>query len=221
MNTLTRTKRAAAASVLVAACALAACGDDDDESAAPVEAADVADDEAAADTTTADTTAAPTPDTSTDATDGDAKAEPEVVEVAMTDYAFGGIPESVPAGTKFHIQNASKKEVHELVAFRLPDDEKRPVADLMKLPEAELGPIFGSGMPAMVLLAPPGGEQIAAVGDGTLTKPGRYLLMCSIPTGADAEEFMKAAAKSSEGPPAVKGGPPHFVHGMHAEVLVK
>ena len=38
---------------------------------------------------------------------------------------------------------------------------------------------------AAVLLADPGGEQIAAIGDGVLSEPGRYLLLCAIPTGVD------------------------------------
>ena len=70
-----------------------------------------------------------------------------------------------------------------------------------------------------VLLTAPGGEQIAAVGDGTLAEPGRYLIMCAIPTGADAEEYLAAAA-TSDGPTQVEGGAPHFAHGMFAALIV-
>ena len=74
----------------------------------------------------------------------------------------------------------------------------------------------------MVLLQPPGSdEQIVAVGDGTLTEAGRYVLMCFIPTGADPEEYLAAAAASEgEAPTGVAGGPPHFVNGMYAELQV-
>ena len=72
-----------------------------------------------------------------------------------------------------------------------------------------------------MLLAAPDGEQIAAVGDGTLAEPGRYLLLCSIPTGVDPGDYLRAAAESAGGPPDVAGGPPHFVNGMFAELIVE
>ena len=58
-----------------------------------------------------------------------------------------------------------------------------------------------------------------AVGDGTLQEPGRYLVICTIPTGADPAEYLAAEA-TSNGPPDVEGGPPHFTHGMYAELDV-
>ena len=92
--------------------------------------------------------------------------------------------------------------------------------DLVQLPADELGARLGA--PVTVLLQPPGSdEQIVAVGDGTLTEPGRYVLMCFIPTGADPEEYLAAAAASEgEAPTGVAGGPPHFVNGMYAELQV-
>jgi hypothetical protein len=85
------------------------------------------------------------------------------------------------------------------------------------------GELMGAlGEPTMVLLAEPaGGTTIPAVGDGTLSEPGRYAVMCFIPTGADPAEYLRVAAETEEGPPQVPGGPPHFVHGMHAELLVR
>ena len=63
--------------------------------------------------------------------------------------------------------------------------------------------------------------ELSAEGDGTLTEPGRYLVLCAIPTGADPGEYLAAAAASEGGPPeGVAGGPPHFVNGMWAEVTV-
>ena len=72
-----------------------------------------------------------------------------------------------------------------------------------------------------MLLAPPGEGAIAAVGDGTLSEPGRYAIICAIPTGADPAEYLAAAAESEGGPPEVPGGPPHFVNGMFAEIVVE
>ena len=137
------------------------------------------------------------------------------------DYRFEGLPEQITAGTRIDFKNGSTKEVHEFVASRLPDSETRPVSDLVKLPESEAQAIFGSGPPATVLLAPPGGgETIKALGDGTLSTPGRYAVTCSIPTGADPAAFLKAVQESREGPPNAPGGPPHLAHGMFAEVRV-
>ena len=46
-----------------------------------------------------------------------------------------------------------------------------------------------------MLVAPPGEEAIAVLGDGTL-EPGRYLVACAIPTGADPAEFMRQAQQA-------------------------
>jgi hypothetical protein len=104
-----------------------------------------------------------------------------------------------------------------LVAFRLPDDEERSIDELVHPSPGEL--VGALGEPVAVMLAVPGGDPIHAVGDGTLSEPGRYAVMCFIPTGADPGEYLAAAAES-EGPPQVDGGPPHFVHGMAAELTV-
>jgi len=120
------------------------------------------------------------------------------------------------------VRNDSEAEMHELVAVLLPDDEERSVSELLSLPEEEIGALLGGGEPAAVLLATPGSDEtIPAVGDGTLTEPGRYLIACFIPQGADPDEFMAAAAESEGGPPEVEGGPPHFVLGMQAELRVE
>ncbi len=204
--TPTRTRRAgrlAVAALLTAGLLLVACGDDDDPEAT-------------------DTTDAPT-DSSADSTDGETSEssapedEGDVVEVELVDYAFEGLPESVPAGTKLTVTNSSEAEAHELVALLIPEDEERSVEELSELPQEELETIF-AGEPATVLIAGPGGEQIDALGDGTLTEPGRYALICSIPTGADPEEIL-----NSDGPPAEDpdAGPPHFVQGMYAELVVE
>lgn len=143
------------------------------------------------------------------------------VAVKAVDYSFQGLPGSVKAGTVLTLSNGSTKELHELVAVRLPETEKRSVDELVKLPEDQLDALF-SGPPAAVLLAPPGGAaQITAVGDGTLKDKGRYLLLCAIPTGADPAAYLKAAQASGDGPPNVPGGPPHLTKGMYAQITVK
>lgn len=153
-------------------------------------------------------------------TDADAADEPSTVTVRAVDFGFEGLPDSVSAGTAFELVNTSSSELHELVAIRLPDDEDRAVAELVTLPPEQLAALFP--LVETVLLTPPGqeSEQIAAVGDGTLTESGRYAIICAIPTGADPAEYLAAAAESDDGPPEVDGGPPHLVHGMWGEVTV-
>lgn len=140
------------------------------------------------------------------------------LQIGVVDYAFDDVPPTVEVGTPITITNHSTVELHELVAVHLPDGEQRNVAELVALPAAELGALIGSE-PAMVQLAPPGAQGFAVVGDGTLDEPGRYLLICTIPTGADPDEYL-AAAEHSAGPPQVAGGAPHFAAGMYAEIEV-
>ncbi len=147
--------------------------------------------------------------------DNDAAA-PDVLSIEMSDFSFGDLPDEVPAGVSIEVENVSDSELHEVVAIRLPDDDERPLGEIVS---GDLGPLVSGGPPAAVVLAPPGGEQIVAVGDGTLAEPGRYLLICMIPTGADPTEYLEAAA-TSDGPPTVDGGPPHLAHGMFADVAV-
>ena len=141
--------------------------------------------------------------------------------VTAADYSFQNLPKEVDAGTEFTLKNSSNKELHEMVVIRLKDEEKRPVSQLVTLPEAEAERAF-AGEPVMVLLAPPnGGEMIKAVGDGKITEKGRYAVICGIPTGADPAAYLAAAQSSQGGPPNVPGGPPHLVQGMFGEITVK
>ncbi|MFN7149386.1 MAG: hypothetical protein ACK4V6_07880 [Microthrixaceae bacterium] len=145
----------------------------------------------------------------------------ETIEVGAVDFAFEDLPERIAAGTRLTLENRAPDELHELVAFRLADDEQRPVPELLQLPPAELGALLGAAPPRTVLLAAPGEEQIPAVGDGTLDEPGRYLIMCAVPTGVDPATYLAAASAADGEQPQVEGGPPHFVHGMAAELVVE
>lgn len=208
--------RIALATVLSAGLLLTACSDDDDS----------------ADKDATETTASSEPsvlDQSTGGGDGSdgGGASGEVVDgvltVELADYSFEGVPASVPAGTRLEVENTSSVEYHEMVVIRLPDGEERSAEELLALPEEELDGLLG-GPPAAVLLAgPDGGEQVAAVGDGTLTEPGRYILFCAIPTGADPDVYAEAAENPEAGPPAEDpdAGPPHFVQGMVTDLVVE
>ena len=147
-------------------------------------------------------------------------AAPDSADVELVDYAFVGLPDELAAGATLTIDNTSDSELHELVAVRLPDDESRGAEELLQLPPEELA-VFFPGVTTVMLQAPGSDEVILAEGDGTLTEPGRYLVLCAIPTGADPGAYLSAAAEAEGGPPqGVEGGPPHFVNGMWAEVTV-
>lgn len=140
-----------------------------------------------------------------------------VLAVVMDDFHYGELPSTVPAGTRIEVSNDSAEELHEFVAIRLDDADDRTPGEIVG---GDVGALLGNTEPTTVLLAPPGSrEQIAAIGDGTLAEPGRYLILCLIPTGADPDDYLAAAA-TSDGPPRVDGGPPHIAHGMFAEITV-
>jgi hypothetical protein len=67
----------------------------------------------------------------------------------------------------------------------------------------------------MVLLAKTGTTDTpgAVVGDGTLTEPGRYAIVCFLPVGAHDDVL------DAEGPPE-SDAPPHVSQGMFAELVV-
>lgn len=163
------------------------------------------DDEPAADATT--TTAA-------------SEAADDAIAVTAVDYRYQDLPDDISAGSTLTLRNDSDAEIHELVALRLADDETRTVDDLLALPQAELEALF-TAPPALVLIAPPGETGFAAVGDGALSEPGRYAVVCFIPTGADPDTYLDALQQNPGQPPQVEGGPPHFTAGMSSEIQVR
>lgn len=156
--------------------------------------------------------------TSTDAPTATTTTEPtgDIVEVELNDFEFIGLSESVPAGTRLAVVNHAESELHEMVVFKLAEGEQRSASELAGLDPLDLEATLGA--PVTVLLAAPAGEQVAAVGDGTLNEPGKYVAFCFIPTGVDPQVYLEAVAQSQDGPPQIEGvGPPHFVHGMLAD----
>ena len=212
------------AALLVATLALAACGDDadsasDDGPANSAVTTEATAEASAPETTTPATTTPATmdPDTTVPGTTQAPATEVETLEVTMQDFHYGALPASVPVGTPVAVSNVSEGELHEFVAFRLPDGDERTATEIMG---GDLGALLGGGEPAMVLVAAPGSsEQFVAVGEPVFAEPGRYLVLCAIPTGADPQAYIEAAA-TSDGPPEVDGGPPHFMNGMYAVIDV-
>jgi hypothetical protein len=125
----------------------------------------------------------------------------EQVDVTAVDYAFEGIPETVPAGAvSFEFANEGE-EFHELQLARKNDGVTESAEELLQLPEEE-------AMEKVTILggtfAPPG-ESEYVVND---LEAGDYIAVCFIPVGATPE--------NEEGT-----GPPHFTQGMVAEFTVE
>ena len=156
--------------------------------------------------------------------DDAAALRPTTVEVTGIDYGYQGLPDEVAAGSELVFRNDSRVEAHELVALRLAGGDPRSVEEILALPPDELGPLLAEV--SSVIMAGPAGEAgpsegVVVEGSATIDQAGRYVLFCAIPTGADPEAYLAAAAEAEGGPPDVPGGPPHFVEGMWAELVVK
>lgn len=144
-------------------------------------------------------------------------ADDDTLQIVGVNYAFQGVPETIPVGTELSFTNASEDEVHELVLIKIDDDETRSVAELLELPEEEAEEVTEF---LGVSVAFPGEDGIVVDGDLELDEPGRYVFLCFIPTGADPEAFREAVESGADEAPEVEGGPPHFTQGMMAEVTV-
>jgi len=145
-------------------------------------------------------------------------AGPQEYAVTATDFAFDGLPSTMAAGSTITLSNESSVELHEFVAIPLPDSETRTAEEIIGDPEG-----LRAYFPTVeaVIIAPPESDGMAVVGTGELSTAGRYLIICAIPTGVNPDEYLAASAESEEGPPDVGDGPPHFVHGMWAEITVE
>lgn len=144
-------------------------------------------------------------------------AEPATIAITATDYGYQGLPEEIVAGSTLTMTNESDVELHELVAVPIPASDTRTGAEIMADPDG-LAALFPTV--EHVIIAEPLGDGFPVEGTGTLSEPGRYLIICAIPTGANPSEYLAAAAEAEGGPPQVDGGPPHFVNGMWQEVTV-
>ncbi len=150
------------------------------------------------------------------------------IEVSGVDYAFVGLPTSVPAGTELTFRNDGT-EFHEMAVVKI-NDETTPLEELMAMPEEETEAItefvgFLSTMPGTL-----------AEGSVSLTAPGRYVVLCFIPQGSDPAVFEETGfdptiidenTDPSTLPPEVQellteieSNPPHMALGMVQEFTV-
>lgn len=133
---------------------------------------------------------------------GEPPAGPAITVVA-TEYHFGDLPTTVPAGTVLSFDNQGD-EIHELLVARKNDDVTQSWEELIQLPEDEALQYvtFVGDMP---LFAGPG-----EMAEGTLVIPseGEYIALCFIPQG------MTEIPADDADPSAIPSGPPHFALGM-------
>lgn len=183
-----RCMRTVAASCL-ALVALVACGDDPERDEAAVPSA-----------STASTSVTPTEP----ATTTTLHLEDGAFVFDAVDFQYEVVPETIPVGTRLTMRNRSASEAHEIVVFRVPDADDRTAAEMLADPTAALeDPVF-AGEPVLVVIQTPDmTDPLMGVGDGVMSEPGRYVVLCGLPIGGEA------------------GADPHFSRGMFGEFTVE
>ena len=128
--------------------------------------------------------------------------------------------QTVALGSTLVFHNGSQEEFHEMAVMRLADDESRSVEELLQLPPEEA---MASMTFVGVAAGAPGQDATLVDGDLTLTEPGRYVMTCFIPVGADPAVVEEAFnAPEGDGPPPELGdGAPHAMEGMVGEFVVE
>ena len=131
----------------------------------------------------------------------------EAISAHAVDFAFEGLPETVPAGTVvLELTNKSEAEMHEIILFKKAEGETRTAEEILNDPASEED---GPGEFAGAAFAPPG-QSASSLTD---LAAGDYIAVCFIPVGSGEITEEQAAAG--------EGGPPHFTQGMFAEFTVE
>ncbi len=126
--------------------------------------------------------------------------------VTASEYAFGGVADTLDAGpTVIDFENAGQ-EFHQLLVMHVNDDVIETVDELLALPEAEaqskMAPVGGA-------FAAPGATSYAMID----FQPGRYIAVCFLPTGATPENMPQIESGEHH-------GAPHHTQGMIQEFTV-
>ena len=120
------------------------------------------------------------------------------VEITAVDYAFEGVPDTIPAGQSglVLVNDSDAGEPHEFIIFKKAEGDTRSAEEILNDPASqEQGP----GEFAGAAFAATPGTRAGAILD---LEPGNYIAVCFIPVGGGEE------------------GPPHFTEGMVAEFTV-
>ena len=126
--------------------------------------------------------------------------------VTASEYAFGGIADTLEAGPVVIDFSNTGQELHHVAMMRINDDVTDTLDELLALPEAQ----------AQHKLTAVGNAFAAPgeVGFGMVDlEPGRYIAICYLPTGATPENMPQIESGEHQ-------GAPHFTHGMVQEFTV-
>ena len=131
------------------------------------------------------------------------------VDVTTADYAFQGLPPTLPPGrTSFELTNTGT-EVHELAVLKKKDGVTEPFDAILALPEEQaMTKVTFKGSNE----GRPGEPDVYLVQE---LERGSYAVVCFLPVGS-TPEATEAARRTGRGPE----GPPHFSRGMKAEFTV-
>ena len=126
------------------------------------------------------------------------------ITVVATDYHFGGLPTTVPAGTVLGLDNQGT-ELHELIVARKNDGVTQTWEELLALPNDE-------ALQYVTLVAEPLFAAPGAVAEGglTLAQEGEYIALCFVPQGMTELPTDPTASMD----PALLAAPPHVALGM-------
>jgi plastocyanin len=158
-------------------------------------------------------------------TDSSMDMEGLAIEVGGVEYAFTGLPTSLPAGTELSFRNDGA-EVHEMVVVRIADGVSESVEELLAM-EAEGRDPMTEGLIEIVgdmpLFAAPG---TTAEGTRTLESEGRYVVLCFIPQGLTDMSVLEQLGPDTNPEDlspelqALMANPPHLALGMIQEFTV-
>ncbi len=119
----------------------------------------------------------------------------EAVDIGAVEYAFKDVPESLDAGRISFALGNTGVEDHEMVLFKRAPDATETLAEILELPEEEqMAKIQFTG----VTFGGPDSTTYVALD----LDPGTYFLLCFLPQGGGED------------------GPPHFMDGMQASIVV-
>ena len=193
-----------AVTIALVGAAAVGCGDDDD-AASPTTDAQATD---GAEHNGPINPCAPGAPADASALEGEeASPQATIVEVTAIDHEFEGVEASYRQGDYGFRMTNRGREVHEMAVIRINDGESRAVEELLALPEEQSEQVteYIGGTVACP------GETADAL--GVQMAPGRYALLCFIPTGLTPD--VPSSKEAFE-----ELGPPHFTRGMVAEIQV-
>ena len=134
-----------------------------------------------------------------------------VIDATATEYAYAGVPETIPAGPTIINMTNLGDEFHEFILFRKADGVTDGPIDIVSLPEEEM---MAKASFAAAAFGPP---DAVAHGVADLA-PGDYFAICFLPENATPE--VMAQMDGPDSPLPEGAGAPHFSHGMVIEFTV-